>query len=185
MKAAADWIVRRVRLYRPDRNPLRRGSDRWEALAVAAGIVLVLTSFWPIASVTATVYGRGLQAEQASRLRAPVTITLVDAGGGRRQWVTSTGAVVTGRVVPMGRPTVGARERVWLDGANVVTIRPRDHAETVLDAGLVAAGLETGLVFCLFVVYLLLRFLLDRRRDAQWSAAWLTASERWRRPHQT
>ncbi|MEO3859641.1 hypothetical protein [Acrocarpospora sp. B8E8] len=185
MRARTGWLMRRVRLYRPDRNPLRRPSDRWETLVVALAIGLVLLSIWPVTVVSAAVYQRGLRSElSGSGVRESVTVTLARTQTGALRWQRDDGAQVTGLVTPRVQ-VVGMTYQVWVDADNRVTTRPRDHADTIMSTSVAAFGLELGVLLFVWLGYMLARFLLDRGRYAQWSAAWVVAGERWRRPRQT
>ncbi|GAA1002429.1 hypothetical protein Aple_000440 [Acrocarpospora pleiomorpha] len=186
MGAATDWAVRRVRLYRPDRNPLRRSSDRWEALVVALAISFTLLSIWPATLISAAVYRDGLRAELSGPgARAAAVVTLVRTPAGAQEWQTGDGRRVTGRVTTLPQVVVGATYQVWIDGRNAVTTPPRTRAETIMATGFAALGLELGVVFLAFLACVTARHLLNRGRYAQWSAAWTVAEARWRRPRQT
>lgn len=185
MAAATDWVMRFVRLYRPDLNPLRRRSDRWEALVVALATALVLLSIWPIALMGSVVYQNGLRAELAGRqARESVVATLVRTPAGTQQWQGEHGQPITGQVTPLTQVRVGSSYRVWVDAHNQVTPRPRSHTETILSTAVAVFSLGLTAIIAVSLVYRSARFFLDRHRYAQWSAAWAIAEERWRRPRQ-
>lgn len=186
MAATTGWVRRCVRLYRPDRNPLRRRSDRWEALVVAFAIGLVLLSVWPVTLVSGAVYRNGLREEAAGpKSRQFVLVTLVATATGGRQWQRQDGTPVTGHVTPFTELPVGTTQRVWVDGRNQVTIRPREHAETLMSTAVAAFGLELSAIILVFFGYRAARYSLDRGRYAEWTTAWAVAEERWHRHRPT
>lgn len=191
MRRIARWVASRVRLYRPDRNPLRRASDRIEALFVALFLLLFATGL-----VLAPMYGRavyqdGLRAEQSGRW---VTARLVrDApaappyeGGAvparaKATWTGADGRPVTGMVPVRWGAKAGATVRVWLDASGRPVADPPQRSETLARA--VAVGLTTVLVSggIALAGYAGVRALLDRRRYAAWAAEWIVTEREWRR----
>ncbi|MEO3811605.1 hypothetical protein ABGB17_21635 [Sphaerisporangium sp. B11E5] len=186
MRTVRDRVTRRVRLYRPDRNPLRRRSDRWEALVVALATGLVLLALWPAALAGAAVYRDGLRAEASGPgIRERVVVTLVETPAGAREWRTDQGVLVTGRVAALTDAAAGTSAIVWIDGHGAITTRPRLHAEVVLSAVLAVLWVELGAIVVALVGHRIARRALDRGRHARWDAAWATAGS-WRRgPHRT
>ena len=192
MRNMARWLASRVRLYRPDRNPLRRGSDRIEALFVVL-FLLMFTAGLVLAPIFGRqVYENGLRAERAGRW---VTARLLEDAprpalapySGQtapRAEVTWTG--------PGGRPEIatvpvspgakaGSTTRLWVDGSGRVTPAPPRREERVAQA--IAVGLTTVLLSSGLALagYALVRVVLDRRRLAAWGAEWLVAEREWRR----
>ncbi len=73
------WLARLVRGWRLDRNPLRRGCDRAETVALGALLVVFLAAV-PFAAQAAgswayAVSGREAQAQRAALHQVPATLT--------------------------------------------------------------------------------------------------------------
>ncbi len=181
-----------VRLHRPDRNPLRRRSDRIEALSLAVSLLLFTAGLVLAPVLGRMAYDDGVRAEHSvhwvtARLEqdAPgFTVVAYEGAGGLPRvsatWTGADGLPVT-RAVPVAwGAKAGSVTRVWLSASGQV-IDPPSRAETVARA--VAVGLVVILLTGGFAVacHALVRGLLDRRRYADWAAAWLTADRRWRR----
>ncbi len=178
---SADRIMRMVRLYRPDRNPLRRPSDRGEAAVVAVLVSLALLSLWPAVWIASAMYDSEVQAEAA----APPGRELVVIRFASDQWRSPDGAVVTGRSLTRPADPADAVRQVWIDRLHQIAPRPRDPEELALAAAVTGLGTALTATGLLAVVYMWARSFLDRRRLTRWDADWLTADRRWRRPRQT
>ncbi|GAA5077785.1 hypothetical protein HNP84_004012 [Thermocatellispora tengchongensis] len=186
------------RRYRLDGNPLRRRWDRLETAALLAMAALVLLAAWPAAALGGAAYASGVRAEReerAGRVRTAATL-IEDAPAftpgtpdglpaqitARARWYTPDGRAVIGSVTVPPRATAGSEVSLWLDREGKRTAPPRTRAETEFKAAATGAvcwmAAATGLVaaLCLF------RRRLDRRRYADWDAAWIRACDRWRRP---
>ncbi|MET8142590.1 hypothetical protein ABZU32_19970 [Sphaerisporangium sp. NPDC005288] len=200
MRSLARWTVRCARRYRFDHNPLRRRSDRIEAIAVLVTLLALLISVWPAAIAAHLVYQRGVAAERLEPVqRKQVTAVLMEDAASTST-VSSQGAVlgIKAKVrwyTPDGRPHTetlavpaqaksGSTLEMWVDASGRPVAAPRTHAQTVADT--VVAGLGVLFAACgvLFTNLALFRWLLDRRRYAEWDQAWAGAHQRWRRPRQ-
>ncbi|MEU8404387.1 hypothetical protein AB0C28_55245 [Nonomuraea sp. NPDC048892] len=73
MRHVTGWVVRQVRLYRPDGNPLRRRSDRLEGAGLLVAAFLVLLSVWPAVTGARQAYTEAL-AEAAERRQVAATL---------------------------------------------------------------------------------------------------------------
>ncbi|MEU7912385.1 Rv1733c family protein [Microbispora bryophytorum] len=202
MRSIVGWVVGLLRRYRPDRNPLRRRSDRIEAALAAAALAAVLFAAWPAALAARAVYDDGIAAERAgSGTRQLVEVTLVEAtsieatsavqANGRglpavspARWTLPSGEVREG-VVPAAL-LLGdgpANARLWVDAAGRPVSPPPQRAETMTRAGLAAAGAVASVAVLAWACFALARGRLDRRRYQEWEAAWAEADQRWRRHH--
>ncbi|KAB8187151.1 hypothetical protein [Microbispora catharanthi] len=201
MRSIVRWVVSRLRRYRPDRNPLRRRSDRVEAALAAAALAAVLIAAWPAALAARTVYDDGVAAERVGPgTRQLVEATLVEAtsigdtsavpANGRglpaaipARWTLPSGEVRAG-VVPAALLLRDgpADARLWVDAAGRPAAPPPQRAETVTRAGLAAAGVVASAAVLAWACFALARHRLDRRRYREWEAAWAAADQRWRRP---
>ncbi|MEU7942740.1 Rv1733c family protein [Microbispora bryophytorum] len=202
MRAIVRWVVSRLRRYRPDRNPLRRRSDRVEAALAAAALAAVLFAVWPAALAARAVYDDGIAAERAgSGTRQLVEVTLVETASieaapavqanGRglpavspARWTLPSGEVREG-VVPAALLLRDgpANARLWVDAAGRPVAPPPQRAETMTRAGLAAAGAVASVAVLAWACFALARGWLDRRRYREWEAAWAAADQRWRRHH--
>ncbi|MEU7890664.1 hypothetical protein AB0B54_34615 [Microbispora bryophytorum] len=212
MRAIVGWVVSRLRRYRPDRNPLRRRSDRIEAALAAAALAAVLFAVWPAVLAARAVYDDGIAAERAgSGTRQLVEVTLVETASieatsigaasieaapavqanGRglpavspARWTLPSGEVREG-VVPAALLLRDgpANARLWVDAAGRPVAPPPQRAETMTRAGLAAAGAVASVAVLAWACFALARGWLDRRRYREWEAAWAAADQRWRRHH--
>ncbi|WP_214321704.1 Rv1733c family protein [Nonomuraea sediminis] len=182
----------RLRYYRPDGNPLRRTSDRLEALAMAMAIALFLISIWPsivvgrmaadahrrvpagehqvIATVLADVRTPPMYSEEtAMRATAPAT------------WTTPDGRQRTGQVVVPAFAVKGDRVRVWIDATGSPVTPPPSPSESWLYGVSSTLLVLMGTAALLGLLFAGVRWGLDRRRSARWEKAWLLENEPWRR----
>lgn len=179
----------------PDRNPLRRASDRVQAAVVAVALLVFLIG-GPLIALgaghwAAAIASRVERAQQASWRQVPAVL-LVNAGqtmsvgyGGvtatqvRARWTAPDGEVRTGDVAAPPGTLKGATVQIWVDSTGEQTGPPLRHdqatGQTVLAA--VTAPLLLGVVtLCLASVAIRI---LDRRRLADWDADWQTTEPRW------
>jgi hypothetical protein len=212
MRSIVRWVVSRLRRYRPDRNPLRRRSDRIEAALAAAALAAVLFAAWPAALAARTVYDGGVAAERVgpgTRQLVPATLVEAPSIGGTSIGGTSIGGTsavpANGRglpavslarwTLPSGEVREGmvpvalllrdgpANARLWVDAAGRPAAPPPQRAETVTRAGLAAAGVVASVAVLAWACFALARHRLDRGRYREWEAAWAAADQRWRRHH--
>ncbi|GAB3898270.1 hypothetical protein [Microbispora bryophytorum] len=207
MRSIVRWVVSRLRRYRPDRNPLRRRSDRIEAALAAAALAAVLFAAWPAVLAARAVYDDGVAAERAgSGTRQLVEVTLVETASIGAASIEATSAVqANGRGLPAASPARWtlpsgevregvvpaalllrdgpANARLWVDAAGRPVAPPPQRAETMTRAGLAAAGAVASVAVLAWACFALARGRLDRRRYREWEAAWAAADQRWRRHH--
>jgi len=177
--------VRTFRGLWPDRNPLRRGLDRAEALIAAALSVVFLVAA-PLVAQTGgdigyRVAARTAHAEQSWRQVPAVLLATarqaVDASG-RASWRAPDGSRRTGTIsVPPGAQA-GSTVKVWVDSAGRLTGPPFEgspQGQAVLGAVLAVMGL--GCVLC--CAGLVSHGLLGRRRLAAWESDWQLMESQW------
>ncbi|GAA1513150.1 hypothetical protein GCM10009677_52760 [Sphaerisporangium rubeum] len=187
MRDVGRWVMCRVRLYRPDGNPLRRRTDRVEALAALA-CVLMFTASLALAFLTGNaLYRDGLAAERSGQwvaarvLRdAPVPRTSIDTVRTELRtpvsWVdTHNRQVIADAPVFLGTKA-GTTVRVWLDAKGRPGGTQPDRAMTVARALAGATGAVTVAGGLLLGCFALVRRSLDRRRYAEWDVAWLAVA---------
>lgn len=187
------WLVRLLRGLRPDRNPLRRGSDRAETVVLAALLAAFLAGapfaasaagHWGFASAT-----REAQAQRASLTQ--VTATLVQkapiwsgygAGTGavtQARWRAPDGRTRTGEVFVTAGELTGGTVRIWVDQSGRLARPPLTRGQVTGRTQFLAGAAVSGLAVLLAVAGWLAHRSLDRRRLAGWDADWLATGPRW------
>ena len=196
MRGLARWVASRIRLYRPDRNPLRRGTDRIEALSVALFLLMFVAGIGLALHAGRMVYDDGVRSELGGRwvtarlMQDAPQPTLAPYEGGatmtraKATWTDAEGRPVTASVPVRWGAKAGTTTRVWVDASGRVAPGPPQRIDTVARA--IAVGLTTVLLSGALVAgcYAIVRALLDRRRYADWAAAWIVAEREWRRRKQ-
>jgi len=177
-----------LREYLPDRNPLRRASDRAQATIVGVLVIAFLAAA-PLAAITANSWTDGPR-EVAQQTRYHVAAVLL-AGAPRpigyrypgtadlfapARWATPAGTLRTGEIPVTAGDKAGRTVMVWIDAAGGPAAPPvrgsREQPLTSMAAVLVvgAVVLCAGKLGC---------WLLDRRRLAAWEADWRTTEPLW------
>lgn len=185
-------LGRFVRGRRPDRNPLRRGSDRAETAVLT---VLAIT-FAAAAPLTAQASGTWVHAiahrvqvtQAASRHQVPAVLLDTAPKGPnyaglllqvQARWTAPDGKAVTGQVSAQPGTAAGTTVRVWTTRDGQLTDPPLQDsqvAEQTVSAGI--AGV-LALAIVLAVTGLLARRASDKRRMAVWDADWRATEPRW------
>jgi hypothetical protein len=184
------WLGRLLRRLRPDRNPLRRGSDRAET----AMLGVLLAAFLAGAPFAAQAVGawthatctREAQAQQAASHQVKATLLQTapwnTEGYGSEvsaRWTAPDGRPRTGQVLAFSSNPAGSTVMIWVSQAGQLTNPPLQPGQvtgrTELAAGLTVAVLALVLI----VAGLTGCWALDRRRMARWDAEWLAAGPRW------
>jgi hypothetical protein len=177
----------------PDRNPLRRASDRVET-AVLALLVVAFLAGAPFAVLAAgswahAVAHRTQLAEQASWTQVTaVTVTAAPVLGRdddqpdtavRARWTVPDGAVATGEVTVPAGSEAGFKVRVWTSRDGQLTGPPLqdDQVSAITVLGEIGGGVAAA--FALTFVGALARRALDTRRLAAWDAEWRSTGPRW------
>lgn len=192
-------VRRLVRRWWPDRNPVRRGWDRVEAVIVAA-LVAAFLAGTPVAAVAADNWAHGVaqhvqQAERAAWRQVPAVLAakaLHPAENGypgvplsevQATWTAPDGAHRSGMVLAPPGTLAGRQVKVWVDKAGDLTGPPLLDHQVGEQAALAAviAGLLLGLL--LLCAGLVTRRVLDARRMAAWDAEWRVTGPRWRSRH--
>ena len=186
-------MSRLIRGRRFDRNPLRRTSDRAETVVLIILVVVFLMSAPLVALASgAWAHAAAQRAElaQAASWRQVTAVVVVAAGppamgsgslasAAKAHWTAPDGTTVTGDLpVPYGTQ-VGATFRVWVTPDGHLVQQPMNDSQV---ASLTATA-EAGGVIALAIVVALAgaatRWLLDRRRMADWDADWHATGPRW------
>ena len=185
-------LGRFVRGRRPDRNPLRRASDRLET-AVLAVLVIAFLAAAPFTALAAGEFAlaRAQQAQltqQASWHQVPARVLKLASPGGtgyasqpeaQARWTAPDGKVVTGETpVPFGT-AAGATVRVWVTSDGRLTDPPMQDAQVTDQAYFAGAVSVVALATLLGSAGLLARRALDKRRITAWDAEWRVTGPRW------
>jgi hypothetical protein len=195
-KIRMDRASRIWRRMRPDRNPLRRRSDRVEAFlfggllvaaATGAPVAAMAGGHWALASAQQTARTERETSHQvrAVLLAVPrtsaagysVTATVV----AQARWTAPAGATRTGEIPVPADSVRGELYTIWTDAAGDQTHSPMTAAQvadegtfgTVVAVGLtlVSAGVMAGFT----------RLVVNRRRIAAWDADWAVTAPMWTR----
>jgi hypothetical protein len=187
------WLARLLRGLRLDRNPLRRGSDRAEAVVLAVLLAAFLAGA-PFAVHAAGHWGaasaaRAAQAQRASLIQVTATVvrnapiwTGYGSGAGvvtQARWRAPDGQIRSGEVFVTAGELAGGTVRLWVDQAGRLANPPLTRAQVSGRTQLAAAAAVAGLATLLAAAGWLTRRSLDRRRLAGWDADWLANGPRW------
>jgi hypothetical protein len=186
-------LARLIRRLRPDRNPLRRATDRAETAIVAVLVGAFLIGA-PVAAVLSAhrVSAAGLRAEQTIRYKVHATLLENSLGPlyspygpvsmpTLARWTAPDGSVRTGLVAdPGGR--AGGTLTIWTNetGRRIGPAPPRGLVTARAAMSAAAAVIFLGVV--LLVVGMLALDAVNRRKLAAWDAAWQVVGPQWTRP---
>jgi hypothetical protein len=179
-----------VRGLWPDRNPLRRRSDRAQA-GIVALLLAGLLAGAPGAALAAGswAYGLGVRAEQSQQAgRHQVQATLLEAAPAalgqqvlvQARWTAPDGTPRSGQVpVPAAGMPAHSTVPVWTDAAGRLQSSPLRHGTVITVAVLV--GTWAAIIACLLLLgsWRLARRALQRGRMAAWEADWRATAPRW------
>jgi hypothetical protein len=192
------WMVAFVRRLAWTRNPMYRTSDRVEGLLLLSVLVAAFVAIPLAVGVGRTTYDDGLRrsahlAAAGHWVRATLVESVPDAAVSepdstttltplaRARWKAPDGSLREAKVPAKSGMAAGSAVSVWVDDS-ARAVRPPPRPDQVSDKAVATAltswmAMELGVVVC----YLLLRWLLDRRRLASWEAEWQRVAPRWTR----
>jgi hypothetical protein len=191
------WLSRFVRGRRPDRNPLRRTSDRVETYLLggllAAGIAGAPFAAQAVSHVTYAALLRAEHVQQATRHQVRAEL-LQSAGNSsvngsefditvpvRARWTAVTGTPRSGELMaPEGSPR-GTTVTVWTDSSGALVDPPLQPDQVSDQADLAAAGAIAGIGILYLCEAVIIRQVLHRRRMAAWDADWTLTEPMWNR----
>jgi hypothetical protein len=188
------WLCRVARGSRPDRNPLRRRSDRLETYLIA-GLFVAGGVGAPFAAQAAShasfSHGLNVRADQsASRHQVKATLTEDADGGGyalttnvpaQATWTSVDGTAREGIVPARSGTKTGGTVTVWTTAHGDLVGPPLTIAEVADQADAAMVGAITGVVVGCAGGAVAIRQLLDRRRMAAWDADWRATAPSWNR----
>jgi len=192
MRPSTTCLGRFLRGRLPDRNPLRRTTDRVETviLAVLVAVFCVGAPFLAVAAadITHTVAMREMHAQRASYhettavlLDAPVGVEaypVFTAPQADAWWTAPDGRTVTGLVTASTADRAGSKVQIWTDQSGDLAA-PLDPAEVPARETLVGLGAVTGLAGAVLLTGSACRRGLTRRRMTAWETGWLATEPRW------
>lgn len=190
LAVVAARTVRAVRGLWPDRNPLRRGLDRAEALIVG-GLAMAFLAGAPLAALTAghiadQTATRVVRAERSwHQVPAVLLQTAPEVAGvsTRASWTGPDGVRHTGLVAAVPGTKKGSTVPVWIDAHGRLTWPPLIRSQIVAQTVLAAMLAPLALGFALLGIGLIAHGALGRRRLAAWAADWRVTEPRWTRRH--
>jgi hypothetical protein len=192
-------LGRLLRGRRPDRNPVRRASDRAET-AVLGVLLAAFLAGAPFAAHAAGSWSyaassREAQAQQATYRQVSATLLQAapdgsphafDVGaapGANARWWAPDGQLRTGPVfVPRGT-AAGSTVLVWTNHSGQLAGPPLQPIQVAGRAQLAAALAVAAAASMLIVIGVLVRWAFYWRRLAAWDAAWLANGPRWSSRH--
>ena len=179
-----------------DGNPLRRGTDRVEAVLRLILVILFVAAV-PAAAVAAGRQADHLTLDRAQAQRSAnhlVTAVLLrdaPATGTPDPYSAVQGSWVPARWQRAGQPprtglvfaVAGARQgstvRIWTGPAGAITDPPLGHREVVGDVCLAVVATCLVSTLLLLTAWTLGRRALDRRRLRAWEAEWRASGPLW------
>ena len=184
--------VRAVRGLWPGRNPLRRTTNRVEAMILGVLVVAFLAGT-PLAMVAAghavyNVCSRTAHAQQATWRQVPAVLATTAPAAGYRQsqvtvranWTAPDGRRHTGTILAPPGTRAGRVMMVWVDTAGRLTGHPPLRLSQVrgqMVLAIMLTALAVGLI--LLCASLLAHTVLGRRRLAAWDADWQVTEPQW------
>lgn len=187
------WLNRTVRGLRPDRNPLRRGTDRFET-CLLAGLFVAAAAGAPFAAEVTShaAYLSALHAQQEQRATThQVQAVLTEAATGvdgynaavpaEANWTSPAGLPRSGEVPAEPGSPAGTAVTVWTDANGNLAGPPLTDGEVAGQADAAMAGAIAGVIATYAASAGVIRQVLYRRRMAAWEADWLATARTWNR----
>lgn len=181
----------------PDRNPLRRASDRAEA-ALVAGLAAVLLAGLPLAATFAAQwsYHTGLRMEHSevgwrempATLLANASTSPAEPGSLSLRkvmavWTAPDGVQRAGAIPAPATAKPGSTVTIWVNAVGRLAATPLKHGQVEAQAVLTALLATVGFAVLMIGSWALARFVLNRRRLAGWDAAWRAIAPGWTARH--
>ena len=192
----ARWPGRLVRGLRPDRNPLRRTSDRVETYLLA-GLFVAAAAGAPFAVQAASqaAYSGALRAEQAQlATRHQVRAVLTKTAGSDTSaytlstevpvpatWTSATGVRRTGMILALEGTPKGSPVSFWTDDQGNIVSPPLQPAQVAGQGDVAALGTGVGIAVLYLCEAGIVRYVVNRRRMAAWEADWAVTAQVWNR----
>jgi hypothetical protein len=188
-------IGRSLRSLGFDRNPMRRSTDRIQAI-VRAGLVAAFLAGAPIAAthVSHGIYLSGLRAGHAQaagwhRVPALVLRAKPIATAWQRsphglvlfslRWTAPDGSARTGETMGVEGPVAGRVMTVWTDEKGQLAHPPLSLTAVANRARYAAIAIPVALALLLAAMGGVVSLVLDKRRLACWEADWSAVEPQW------
>jgi hypothetical protein len=182
------WLARKLGL---DGNPLRRRTDKIAAWATALLLAVFLIGA-PLLSVAAIGWaGRAGAADQhaerswhqvpALLLQAPPAPAREVVGYSQAQarWTAPDGRTRTGQILVSTGLAAGRKVPLWVDAAGSPAGPPPTHRAAITIEATAAVVAATALGIVLLSLARAGRWVLDRRRLADWEVTWASVGPQW------
>jgi hypothetical protein len=177
--------ARAVRGLWPDHNPLRRSSDRAEAVIVVLLVAVSLIGAPLIALITWRLTFNGTFSTTdaaAAGWRQTSAVLLADEPGWTGgygslvpvSWAAPDGVRHTGQFLADPGARAGTRVTVWTDASGHLTETPMSPRQAAAQADLAAAIAVPVWALTMVCAGMACHHVLDRRRLAAWDADWRT-----------
>jgi hypothetical protein len=189
-------LARLTRWFGLDRNPLRRRSDRVEAVVRLIAVVVFIVTAVLSGGAAARNHEAGLRAaaeEAKSRRQVIVVLTespravavpdqaVVVGGHARAQWRHGDGTTKEAVVRVPSTLRVGDRATIWLDDTGRQVEAPGTHQVTLLSLVAVSLGMTVAAAVVLILVVVGVRQFNERRWRRILDEEWAAVEPQWRR----
>jgi hypothetical protein len=188
------WPCRAVRGALPDRNPLRRRTDRLEAYLLASLFVAAAAGA-PFAAqaVGRAWYGDAAHTRQVQlAVRHEVTAVLAQRAGAFGEYTLSSqvptlaswmsaGGRRAGDVPAVPGSPQGTLVNIWTDDNGDLVSPPLTVTQVADQADAARVAAVGGTIICYMATTLAIRQLLNRRRMAAWDDDWVATARVWNR----
>ena len=189
------WPLRAIRGARPDRNPLRRGTDRLET-CLLAGLFVLLAVVTPFAARLAGhasyLSGWHMRQDQLSSRHQVRALLTEDAGQAsayslneyvptQASWSSAAGVRRSGVVPAEPGSRKGTLVTVWTDASGYLDSPPLAISEVASQADAATTGVIVGAGVVYIAGAAAVRRLMNRRRMAAWDADWRATAPTWNR----
>lgn len=180
----------------PDRNPLRRRTDRVEAL-IFGGLVVAAAAGAPLAAITASGWAhagatRAAHVQQETRHQVQAVLlappgavisgyTVTGRTPAAAAWTAPSGVQRTGQISVPADSTQGTAITVWTDQAGNVISPPLTPAQIADQSTFAALITAAAILLALLLTAVATRLLANRRRMAAWTADWVVTAPMWNR----
>lgn len=189
---AEQWVVMQARRLGCGRSPLRRRIDRIESTVVLLALLGALLAVPVGAAVGTSVRGLSerhdavrravIQPVQARTTRdVPIRPTVAGqvATMAPVEWQDASGALRQGSALVFLGTKADAEVTIWLDRSGEITAPPRQPGDSAALGGVVGLTAVMTAWAALWLLVLLARRLLDRRRWRDWQDEWQRVEPRW------
>jgi hypothetical protein len=180
-----------LRGLRPDRNPLRRVTDRAE-IAIMVALVIAFCVAAPFAARAAANWSsarsqREIHAQQASfrqvravLLQKPVSAEAYGAPllSADARWTAPDGRIQSGEIAVPAVARAGSTVLVWTDLSGQL-VTPLQSEQVAMRDDLASTVAVAAAIITLIVASCMVHWMLNRRRMAAWEADWLVTGPRW------